>query len=97
MICTVAVARFIWTPLLWLSVLLLSFCVVAVLCNIFDSNGANEAMSRDNSSADENEIVKDEVAMFARKYLKGWMGNRYKYILLPIVLLLAFLALLLVG
>lgn len=97
MISEVAVARFIWTPIVWLSVALLSFIIVAIICNIFDSHAANEAMSRDNSSAEENEIVKDEVALFARKYLKGWMGNRYKYLILPFVISLACIAVLLIG
>ena len=95
MIAAISVSRFVWTPFAWMFVVIVSLFIVAIVCNIFNNSADNEIDIRERSRADENEMVKDETAVFARKYLKIWMGNHYKYVLLPLLLVLACLAILL--
>lgn len=97
MITTVSIARFVWSPFLWLALVLLSSVIIMFLCHAFDSMAENEAASDDKGSAEENEMITDEVAVFTRNYIKIWSGNRYKYVLLPFVLLVIFLIVLFVG
>lgn len=95
MIITVSVARFVWNPMLWLFVTVISAVLVAFLCNLFDDDPETELETAD--TVDSNEIADEEVAIFARTYIKIWMKNRYKYLLLPFVFFAVCLIILLVG
>lgn len=96
MITTVSIARFIWSPFLWLIMVLISFLIIMFVCHSFDRIAENETENSDSSCADDNEMITDEVAVFTRSYIKIWSGNRYKYVLLPFVLLAVYLIVLFV-
>jgi len=97
MITTVSIARFIWSPFLWLILVLFSFLIILFACHAFDRIAEDETEASYSSCAEDNEMITDEVAVFTRSYIKIWSGNRYKYVLLPFVLLAIYLIVLFVG
>lgn len=95
MITNVSLSGFIWTPFLWIFVVLIALLAVAYLCHFFDSSAENEIDIREKSKADENEIINDDTALFAKKYLNIWMDNDYKYVMLPLIFVFACMTILL--
>jgi len=97
MITSLSIARFVWSPLPWMFVVMLSCLIIAIVCHAFDRIAENGDETYSENRAEENEMVTDEVAVFARHYLKIWTGNRYKYVILPFVLFVCCLIVLLAG
>lgn len=97
MIATVSVTRFMWNPLRWLFIVVISAGIVAVLCNFFDDDPKSESEISEFENIEGELIADEDVAIFARTYIKIWTKNKYKYIVLPFLFFAACLIILFVG